>query len=150
MSRQNTVLALVRSQGKFLLVKHHGPEESAWWLPGGVVEPGETLLEALRREMLEETGLRITSQPYLAFVVELQRKTEQGLQEAGFGFHFVCEVSGQFQFADPDGLVQSAHWVDEVEVVPLLSVQTWYDCEPLRRWLSGEAGAGAVYITRIK
>lgn len=149
MGYQHTVFALVRRNGQFLLVKQRGDERLAWWLPGGVVEPGETLVEALRRELLEETGLQLEGTPTLAFVVHLLRETETGLQDAGFAFHFACDVSGQLHPQDPDGLVLSAHWVEESEVLPLLRVHDWYDCEPLRRLLAGEAGAGSVYTQII-
>jgi 8-oxo-dGTP pyrophosphatase MutT (NUDIX family) len=51
------VLALT-PDGQALLVRQyrHGSGEESLELPGGVVEPGQTLLEAARRELMEETG----------------------------------------------------------------------------------------------
>ncbi len=87
--------------------------------------------------------------PHLAFVVQLFQQVESGLQDAGFVFHFSCEVSGHLCPHDPDELVLSAEWREEKEVLDLLSVHAWYDCEPIRRWLSGEAGRGTVYTQQV-
>lgn len=44
--------------GNLLMVRRgHGPAAGRWAVPGGKVEPGEMLVEAVRREMHEETGL---------------------------------------------------------------------------------------------
>jgi 8-oxo-dGTP diphosphatase len=46
--------------GRLLLIKRgHAPGAGLWSLPGGRIERGETDAEALVREILEETGLRI-------------------------------------------------------------------------------------------
>jgi 8-oxo-dGTP diphosphatase len=47
--------------GRLLLIRRgHDPHAGLWSLPGGRVEAGETLEQAVRREVLEETGLRVT------------------------------------------------------------------------------------------
>ena len=46
--------------GRLLLIRRaHPPEAGRWSLPGGRVEPGETVPEATRREVAEETGLDV-------------------------------------------------------------------------------------------
>ncbi|MCA9661297.1 MAG: NUDIX hydrolase [Myxococcales bacterium] len=61
MSWQPTVfiaLAIVRLGRRFLIV-HERKHGQRWYLPAGRVDPGETLVEAARRETLEEAGIPI-------------------------------------------------------------------------------------------
>jgi len=46
--------------GRLLLIRRgHAPHAGLWSLPGGRVEAGETSEQAVRREVREETGLRV-------------------------------------------------------------------------------------------
>lgn len=57
---QVAVGAILRSDGRVLLVRRaNAPSRGLWAVPGGRVEPAETLEAAVRREMLEETGIRV-------------------------------------------------------------------------------------------
>ncbi len=51
------VSAVLRWRGRLLLCRHEKPGKEYWLLPGGGVKSGESLVEALRRELLEEVGL---------------------------------------------------------------------------------------------
>jgi 8-oxo-dGTP diphosphatase len=51
---------VVVQDGRALIVKRaHEPRKGEWSLPGGIVELGETLVDAVRREIREETGLEV-------------------------------------------------------------------------------------------
>ena len=55
-----TVTALVMYKNKLLLTKRARAPFKDWWdLPGGFMEKDETPEEAVRRELIEETGLKI-------------------------------------------------------------------------------------------
>jgi len=66
------VAALIRRGDEVLLVHQQGPDDSllSWSLPGGVVEAGELLAEALIREVREETGLEVVDPGRLLYVLQ--------------------------------------------------------------------------------
>jgi ADP-ribose pyrophosphatase YjhB (NUDIX family) len=54
---------VIDGEGRVFLVKHS--YVSGWHLPGGGVEVGESLLEALTRELAEEGNIELTGEPLL-------------------------------------------------------------------------------------
>lgn len=85
--------ALVRGPTGYLIVQTT-KWRGSWGVPGGKVEYGETLAEAVQREFLEETGLVIDQVRYA--------QTQEVVQSAEFGkdahmllCDFWAETSGQ-------------------------------------------------------
>jgi 8-oxo-dGTP diphosphatase len=82
-------------EGHVLLIERGKPPLVGYWsLPGGVVETGERLEEALAREVLEETNLRV-SVDSIATVFERIMPNEAGICEYHYVLvDFYCTVLG--------------------------------------------------------
>jgi 8-oxo-dGTP diphosphatase len=107
--------AVVVKDGKALIVKRaHEPRKGEWSLPGGRVELGETLVAAVRREILEETGLEIDVGPIVEVFDRVHRR------DGRVRYHFVivdylCTCTGGALCAGDDA--EDVAWVtgDELE-----------------------------------
>ena len=75
MSRARPEIAVgavvVRDDCLLVIRRGHGPGAGEWSVPGGRVEAGETLHEAVVREMWEETGLEVVVERFLGWVERL-------------------------------------------------------------------------------
>jgi ADP-ribose pyrophosphatase YjhB (NUDIX family) len=67
--------AIVVLDGQLLLVQRaNEPSAGEWSVPGGRVEPGETLAEAVVRELGEETGLEGVCGPLVGWVERIDER----------------------------------------------------------------------------
>jgi len=62
---------VVRDDCLLVIRRGHGPGAGEWSVPGGRVEAGETLHEAVVRETWEETGLEVVVERFLGWVERL-------------------------------------------------------------------------------
>jgi len=123
---------LLDARGRVLLVGNdwQGRGDVRWTLPGGVVERHESTIDALHREVLEETGLSVTSIEGLAYAVHVEDRRRN---DRAISFAFVAAYEGLLNPRDPDGFIVEARFVpvDEVEeIVPIPPLR-----EPLAAYL---------------
>jgi 8-oxo-dGTP diphosphatase len=76
--------AIVRERRVLIARRARAPAHGVYTLPGGVVEVGETLREAVRREILEETGLTIEPVALAGYRERIARDTNGRVEQ-----HFV-------------------------------------------------------------
>lgn len=78
------VVALIERDNKILIVRRHDPKHAQWhhrWgFPGGKIELHETPVDALKREIKEETALTINSERLLG-VATHHWNTPKGIQQ---------------------------------------------------------------------
>lgn len=66
------------SEGKWVFCRHEG--RTTWEVPGGHREPGESIQQAARRELWEETGAKVyTLEPVCVYTVDDGEKVTHGM-----------------------------------------------------------------------
>ena len=100
----------LRDDELLLVRRGHGPGAGRWSLPGGRVEFGEDLREALVREVVEETGLEVVVEQFLGWVERIGDDPEP--------FHFVILDFGVHVF-EPEAEPVAGDDAAEVRWVPV-------------------------------
>lgn len=119
-----------------------------WSPPGGVIDPGEAPLEALSREVVEETGLVVGGWSEPVYRVEV-------IAPHDGGFHLEVQVhradsyTGQLRIDDPDGIVIDAKFVARSALVTQVEDSPPWVAEPLTEWSDGAAASGSLYRYRL-
>jgi ADP-ribose pyrophosphatase YjhB (NUDIX family) len=97
-------------RGSILLVERGGhPLKCYWSLPGGLVETGESLDEAVRREILEETGLRVKPVEMFGVFERVMRDARGRAEYHYLLLDYVCKIIGGKLKAGDD--VARVEWV---------------------------------------
>lgn len=133
---------IVVDGSRVLLQRQRRSGVSAWEIPGGYVDPGESLEEAAAREAREEAGIDVVVGA-LAFTM-IWRKPDAGRSNLIVAFE-ARPATTQWSL-----LPQAAEDIDEVcfverEAVDLEGVH-WMYREPLRRWLALELGSPPPHV----
>lgn len=96
---------VLREDGAVLLIQRgRPPSVGSWTFPGGKVEAGETLEEAVVREVLEETGLRVAPVALVETLV---------LEREGYAYRisdFLCRAEQKIEPRASDDAL-AARWV---------------------------------------
>lgn len=96
--------AAIIKDGKILLVRRKRPPEAGYWgLPGGKVEPFESVADATAREIREELGITINPTELLCLVDQIDRS--EGIHWVAAVFR-VEEFRGTPFIMEPDALAE--------------------------------------------
>ena len=113
-----TVLCLIHKNGKYLLQDRIKNDWKGYTLPGGHIEPGESIVDAVIREMQEETGLTIRH-PHLCGV-------KQFPLEGGRYIVFLFETE-EFEGDLRSSEEGTMHWIEEKELSQVNLVKDFGD-----------------------
>lgn len=114
--------ALIYEEDRILLVQRGKPPLAGYWsLPGGAVETGERVEDALKREVFEETGLDV-SVDSIATVFERIMPDESGRCEYHYLLvDFFCTIQGGEARPGDDSAAVSWFRISDLPSLPLTS-----------------------------
>ena len=118
-NKQGEILVLKRSQDKYPTVNN------LWDIPGGRIDPGVSLEENLKREVLEETGLVLTSDPKLCGAQDILKNEKHVVR-----ITYTAHAEGEVRLSDEHTEYQ---WISLENLKSLDLLDTY-----VRRLINGE------------
>jgi ADP-ribose pyrophosphatase YjhB (NUDIX family) len=108
---------IVVDEGRVLLVRRNQPPlQGRWSLPGGLVETGESLSEAVVRELAEETGLSVSAGPLVEVVERVVRDADGRVEFHYVLLDYLCVRTGGTPLAASDA--SDVAWATLDELAP--------------------------------
>ncbi len=105
--------AVIVEKGRVLLIRRGAePLKGHWSLPGGLLELGESLVDGVKREVREETGLEVEPLELIELIDRIHREGER------VRYHYViadylCRVTGGALQAASDA--DAVRWTERAE-----------------------------------
>lgn len=110
--------AVIIHEGRVLLVKRgNAPMQGEWSLPGGALETGETLVEGVRREVLEETGLLVEPVTMIEVFDRIARDQAGRVQYHYVLVDYLCRITSGFAVCASDAVDLRWAGPDELDAI---------------------------------
>ena len=110
--------AIVFDGDSVLLVERAGEPLKGWWsIPGGLVETGELIEDALRRETREETGLEIDQWTRFDLFERIMKDTDGRAEYHYVLVDYICRAAS--------GALRAGSDVSRVEWVPVTGMRKY-------------------------
>ncbi len=143
--------AVVERDGALLLVRHEKPDQDPYWvLPGGRLQPGETIPQCAERELQEETGLegRFVRVLYVSEFLAENRHTVDVTARVEVDEDAEARLGSDPEVEEgSEGTLRELRWVgvEELEEITLLPawIRERFQKDAPRGWPVGEVYLGS-------
>jgi len=120
---RNRACGLLIENNELLLAQIELPDKNQrfWTPPGGAVQFGENLKQAVKREFFEETGLQIRPQ-YLKYISEIQTSAIHAIE-----FYFICErIEGRISLGNDPEYTMDNQILKQLKFINMKDLQNFH------------------------
>lgn len=127
-----TVACVVHAQGKFLVVEETISGKALWNQPAGHLEANETLVQAAKRELWEETGIHATPDAFIRMHQWIAPDKTPFLR-----FLFAVDLEDICATEPHDSDIDRCLWVSADEILTAKNLRSPLVAESIRSWQTG-------------